>query len=214
MKEVDLFIFDLDGTLISSGADIVASVNYTLGEMGAEQLPYEEVVEFIGDGVTKLIARAIGKESGPDFERAMDIFSRHYAEHMLDTTRLYPGAMDVLNHFADKMKVIITNKREEPAMRILKELGIRSYFVMVIGADTTPYLKPDVRILRPLWDRYDVPRARTVVVGDGPNDILLAKNAGLISCALLNGLTRRELLLALHPDEVCEKIQELKELFC
>ena len=108
MKHIDLMIFDLDGTLVNSGGDIVASVNYTLETLAIPAKKPKEILSFVGDGVQKLIERSLGKESQHLSDDAMDIFSDYYAKHMLDTTSLYDSVIEVLDHFRDKKKVIIT----------------------------------------------------------------------------------------------------------
>jgi phosphoglycolate phosphatase len=214
MIHLDMLVFDLDGTLIASGVDIVASVNYTLSAMDRPALPYDEAIDYIGDGVKMLIERALGNSSPADFGKAIEIFTNHYTEHMLDTTDLYPSVREVLFHFRDKTKVIITNKRAQPTAKIIEAFRIGESFAEIIGADTTPYMKPDPRILLPLMARYGATADRTAIIGDGPNDILLAKEAGVISCALLNGLTRPEVLRALEPDFTCEDLGEIMTHFC
>ena len=214
MKQIDLMIFDLDGTLVNSGGDIVASVNYTLKSLGIPVMGTEVIIGFVGDGVQKLIERSLCRDSRDQFDKAMEIFTAYYAEHMLDTTTFYPGVPEIIQHFHDKNKVIITNKRYRFTRAIAEALDIKKYFDDIIGVDTTPYKKPDSRLLSPLLERFGAQRERTVVIGDGINDILLAKNTGALSCAFLNGLGRRDLLLDQKPDFVCENISELKSLFC
>jgi phosphoglycolate phosphatase-like HAD superfamily hydrolase len=75
-------------------------------------------------------------------------------------------------------------------------------------------MKPDPRLLLPLLDRFESARDETLVVGDGINDILLARNTGVRSCAFLNGLGKREDLLLLQPDFVIEKMIDLKDIAC
>jgi phosphoglycolate phosphatase len=213
MKHIDLMIFDLDGTLVDSGRDIAASVNYTLKSLNLLPQKHEEIIGFVGDGVQKLIERALGDENEHLFNNAMKIFSSYYSEHMLDTTKLYESAIKVLEHFQNKRKVIITNKRLYFTMGITNNLDISSYFDEIIGSDSTAYKKPDSSLLIPLLEKYNVDSNDTVVIGDGINDIMLARNAGVLSCALLNGLTDRNILLALKPDFTCEKLSELMTLF-
>ncbi|MGZ6249794.1 MAG: HAD family hydrolase [Syntrophales bacterium] len=213
MKHIELMIFDLDGTLVNSGGDIVASVNYTLERLGIPTKSKEEILTFVGDGVNKMIERALGNSFQYLFERAMDIFSDYYAKHMLDTTCLCDSVIEVLDHFRDKKKVIITNKRRYFTLKMTDALGISRYFEEIIGADSTAYKKPDPRLFVPLLERVHAFYDATVVIGDGVNDIMLAKNTGVLSCALLNGLTRRNILLALYPDYACEGLRELINLF-
>ena len=213
MKHIDLMVFDLDGTLVDSGSDIAASVNYTLKALGIPPKKYEEIIQFVGDGVQKLIERSLGEGYRHRFNDAMDIFSAYYAEHMLDSTLPYDSVVQVLDHFCDKRKVIITNKREYFTIEITNALDIKKYFDEIIGSDSTAYKKPDARLLLPLLKKFSVDYHNAVVIGDGMNDIVLARNAGVLSCALLNGLTDRDFLLALNPDFACEKLSELITLF-
>lgn len=213
MKSVDLMIFDLDGTLATSGKDIAASVNYTLAEMGLPALAEATILEFIGDGVKKLIERSLGPALQARFEEALVLFSRHYEEHMLDSTTLYPEVAEVLRHFHEKKKIVLTNKRHSFAVAMCAALQLTHHFDDILGADSTPYIKPDTRIAGLLLTRFHTRPERTVIIGDGVNDILLAKNAGLVSCALLNGLTGRETLLHLNPDYSCEHLFEITKIF-
>jgi phosphoglycolate phosphatase len=206
-------IFDLDGTLVNSGGDIVASVNYTLKSLDIPTKSQEEILSFVGDGVNKMIERALDKESQHLFDRAMDIFSDYYARHMLDTTCLCDSAIEVLDHFRNKKKLIITNKRRYFTLKMTDALGVSKYFEEIIGADSTAYKKPDPRLFIPLLERVHAVYNDTVVIGDGVNDIMLAKNTGVLSCALLNGLTHRDILLALDPDFACEGLRELIKIF-
>ncbi len=214
MKSVDLMIFDLDGTLVTSGQDIAASVNDTLATLGLPAIEEAMILEFVGDGVKKLIERSLGPASQVRFEEALVLFSHHYEEHMLDTTTLYPGVIEVLRHFHDKKKVVLTNKRHRFAAAMIDALRLTHCFDDILGADSTPYIKPDARLAGLLLTRFGARPDRTVIVGDGVNDILLAKHAGLLSCALLNGLTGRETLLNLKPDYSCEHLPEITRIFC
>ena len=214
MKFVDLMIFDLDGTLVTSGVDIAASVNHTLKIMGLPTIEERSILEFIGDGVKTLIERSLGPALQARFEEALVLFSHHYEEHMLDTTTLYPGVLEVLQHFHEKKKVVLTNKRHHFAAALSDALQLTQFFDDIIGADSTPYIKPDVHLADLILKRFQAHPGRTVVIGDGVNDIHLAKNAGLLSCAFLNGLTSRETLLNLEPDYSCEHLPEITRIFC
>jgi HAD superfamily hydrolase (TIGR01549 family) len=160
-----------------------------------------------------MIERALGNEFQHLFDEAMDIFSDYYARHMLDMTSLCDSVIEVLDHFRDKTKVIITNKRRYFTLKMTDALGITKYFEEIIGADSTAYKKPDPRLFIPLIERVGAVYNDTVVIGDGVNDIMLAKNTGVLSCALLNGLTHRDILLALDPDFACEGLRELLKIF-
>ncbi|MDD5711222.1 MAG: HAD-IA family hydrolase [Smithellaceae bacterium] len=213
MKQVDIMIFDFDGTLVSSGGDIATAVNHTLGWLGLPLRELSDIVDFIGDGVQVLIERALGDGNKDRYQEAMAIFSAYYEQHMLDTTRIYPGVKDVLEYFRGKRKWIVTNKRYIFTKKIVDSLGLAPYFEGIVGADSTLYKKPDPRILSAVATDILVDPERTAVIGDGENDVRLAKNAGAYSCVFLGGLGRRDALLALEPDCVYERAEELMGLF-
>jgi phosphoglycolate phosphatase len=214
MRKVELMVFDFDGTLVDSSTDLTSSVNYALGVLNLPILEKETVVRFVGDGVKKLIERSLGSENHNRLDRAFDIFRLHYAEHLLDTTRLYRGVTEVLENYNNVKKLIVTNKLYSYTLAIAEGLNIVKYFDDIIGMDSYSYRKPDARLISPLLRRFGAGRDKTVVVGDGENDIKLARNGGVISCAVLNGFGNRENLLHLDPDYRCENIRELKNLFC
>jgi phosphoglycolate phosphatase len=146
-------------------------------------------------------------------DRALKKFKDLYAEHLLDTTGLYPGVGEILQHFHDKRKVILTNKNYAFTMKIAWALGLEAHFDDIIAGDSTPYFKPDPRLIQSLMERFRADAYRTAVIGDSTHDILLARNAGAVSCAFLNGLVPRDTLLELKPDYTYERITELRSYF-
>jgi phosphoglycolate phosphatase len=214
MKKVDLMIFDLDGTLVSSGADLIQSINYTLNALGLNEKPKKEILGFVGDGVRKLIEKVLGQDHIKYQEEAMIIFTNYYGKHLLDNTGLCPQVEAVLNNFKNKTKIILTNKRYNFTMSIVQGLNIAKYFVEIIGADSTPFQKPDRRIIDYILEKYEIARKKTLIIGDGINDITVAKNSGILSCAYLNGLGNRQDLLNLNADYYCEDLLEINSLFC
>ena len=213
MKEVELIIFDFDGTLVSTGTDLIASVNYTLQQLGCGPRRDDEIISFIGDGVKELIERSLGTDNLDLFPEALRIFSSHYGEHFLDNTVLYPGAKELLQHFQHKKKVILTNKRYPFTLAMSRGLSIEKYFEEIIGDGSFPYRKPDKRLVDYLVDKYSVKKDKIVIIGDGINDIALAKNSEILSCAYLNGLGKRIDLLAAHADYYCESLLEIRSFF-
>ncbi len=213
MHKIDLMVFDFDGTLVHSGYDLAASVNHMLKVLGLSALSHDRIIGYVGDGVRKLIERSLGNAFPARFDEALTVFTHYYGEHLLDTTDLYPGVIEVLECFKNKKKVVVTNKVYDYTLKISDGLNITNRFDEIIGIDSREFKKPDVRLIRPIIEKYHTEEQRTVVIGDGNNDVLLAKNAGAISCALMNGLGDREKLLELKPDYVCEDIRDLIDLF-
>ncbi|MCK9275483.1 MAG: HAD-IA family hydrolase [Syntrophales bacterium] len=213
MKRIDFMVFDFDGTLVNTGHDIVNAVNHMRQELNEPLLDKDTVMRYIGDGVNKLIERSLDKGRITEFDRAKKIFLSYYETHLFDTTTLYPGARETLDYFDNTRKVIITNKNEYLTLKIVKHFGIEHYFEEILGIDSKSYAKPDERLLLPYLDRFSAGKRSTLVIGDGVNDILFARNARVLSCALLNGLGDRDELIAMNPDFYCEEMKDLRMLF-
>lgn len=213
MVPVDFMVFDFDGTLADTGKDIVAAVNVALRSLGLPERPYAEAIGYIGDGVQLLLERSLGADKKSLYPEARMIFLKYYGDHLLDSTSLYPGVEEVLRHFEAKTKWIVTNKLYGFTVSIAKALKIQRYFEGIVGRDSTPFVKPDGRILKDLMERQGVSGEGTVVIGDGVHDVGMARNAGARSCAFLNGLGDRAALLRQSPDFTCEHMAELKSLF-
>lgn len=213
MKKVDLMMFDFDGTIADTACDLVLSINHMLTSMRLHPRPSHEIISFVGDGVHKLIERSLGDHGKEKMEEALRIFSTHYEKHMLDHTVCCPHIQDVLKYFNHKMKVILTNKRYHLTVAIARGLHIDRYFMEIVGADSTPFQKPDPRVVVYLLEKYSVSPQKAVLIGDGVNDIEAARNAGILSCAYLNGLGDPEKLLKLGADFYCENLIEINSLF-
>jgi phosphoglycolate phosphatase len=213
MKEIDLMIFDFDGTLVNTGVDLAAAVNYTLRQLGREEKQEKEIAAFVGDGIAKLIERSLGNNDPDHYECALNIFSSYYGEHLLDNTVLCPSVKEVLDFFQHKQKIILTNKRHNFTLAIARGLDIEKYFLEIIGEGSIPYRKPDKRLVDYLLRKYGRDKEKMVIIGDGMNDINLARNSGILSCIYLNGLGARQDLLGGHADYYCENISEINTLF-
>lgn len=213
MKTVNLMLFDFDGTLVETGTDLVQAINFMLKTLRLPERTTEEIISFVGDGINSLIERALGQGNTELLENAHDIFTQYYSNHLLDNATLYHQVEDVLTHFARKTKIILTNKRYKYTIPIAQGLDIEKYFVEIIGSDTTPYKKPDARVVDLILDKYGAAKEKTVIIGDGINDILVAKNSGILSCAYLNGLGNRQDLLSLNADYYVENLLEVNSLF-
>jgi phosphoglycolate phosphatase len=210
--DVDLLIFDLDGTLIESKWDIAKAVNLTLTDLGMAVRPQEEIFGFVGDGVKRLLRLAVGEENETRYEEALRVFRDHYLTHCLDCTCFYPGVETVLTHFAGKHKAVATNKSLEYTTRILQGLGAH-HFAYVIGGDNGYGLKPEPGMLLKILEALHVEKDRAVLIGDSTNDINAGHNAGIKVCAVGYGMGNRERMAACRPDWFIEKPEQLIELF-
>lgn len=214
MKKISLFIYDLDGTLIDSKVDIAASVNYTMEALGLPRLPDPVIYEFVGHGVTPLIQQAVDKAGGPEaYAKAMVIFKEHYRAHLLDKTLPFEGVMNVLKYYSSRPQIILTNKSQEYADKIVDALGMRPLVQGVFGGDTQFPKKPDPKIVYHLMQQYQIIAEETVIVGDSLVDIQTGKNAGIFTCGALYGFRPRVEIETSGCDFKIESFQEIQNLF-
>ena len=120
-KEVDLFLFDLDGTLSDSKKDLVTAINKTLASMGFPELPEDTIITLVGKGVSKLLSNFSGDPS-TKFE-TYRVYMEQLDKHLLDTTKPFPGVLETLTSITKK-KAVVTNKLSAMAERVVIGLGI------------------------------------------------------------------------------------------
>ena len=181
----DLVFLDFDGTLIDSGRDIAASLNWALRQEGIPELPEPRIIAAIGGGLQILIERTIGA----DHPRRAQVHAKvieHYSVHLLDRTTLYPGVRESLEPLSIP-RVIVTNKPEGMTRTLLAGLKIEGLFAAVYGGDTLPKRKPDPCAVLQSLERFKVPKARALMVGDSGVDLATARAAGIAACGAMYG---------------------------
>jgi phosphoglycolate phosphatase len=214
-----LFLFDLDGTLIDSRADITCSVNLTLARMNLPQLHESRITDFVGNGVQALIERSLREVTDIQPERAriqegVSLFQEEYAKHLLDQTNLYPHVKEGLDHLSWARFAVVSNKPEIFSRRILEGLGIGSRFFIVLGGDSTPKHKPDPEALFMAMKCCGVHPSLTAMVGDSPVDMQAGKAAGVTTCGVLGGYRSAKELEAAGCDLLIDSLTELADHFC
>jgi len=190
VREVDLFIFDLDGTLADSKDDIKAAINHALKSFGMKTLTDAEIREVVGNGITRLFKNMTGKSEEEKYE-TIRTYIEYLESHLLDTTAPFPGVIETLSSIA-KRKAVVTNKLVRMAERVVTALGMADHIDLIVGSDSTPRMKPDPAPIHLALERLEVSPERTVMVGDTVDDILSAKAAGVISCGVSYGFGQRE----------------------
>ncbi len=210
---IKVAIFDLDGTLIDSKKDIIGSLNYVLKELGLPEKPPEVVRGYIGLGRDRFISDGLGHTAAPEMvKKANDIFNKYYPEHMLDTTCLFPGVLEILEYLKDKILVIITNKNRDITVQTLSHFNIEKYFYKVTGGDDVNCRKPDPCQINNLLKEVDAPKGEAIMIGDSDIDIKSGKAAGIITCGLTYGIGRKEDIEKAKPDYIFDDIRKLKEI--
>lgn len=213
-----LVVFDLDGTLLDTHADLVESLNHTIAALGLAPVSYDDLTHLVGHGAKVMIERACklqGHALSPEALPALlDRFIIHYTDNMPGHTKPYPGliqAMDQLKAAGCKLAVC-TNKLEGLARSLIAKLDLTHYFDAITGGDTFPVRKPDARHLLGTIELAGGEVRNTVMIGDSINDILVARNAGVASVAVPFGYSDVP-VENLEPTRVIAHFSELTPAF-
>jgi phosphoglycolate phosphatase len=208
--EADLLIFDLDGTLVDTRRDLANAVNHALKQMGRKEIDLETMTGYVGDGIRKLLERALGNADDNELEIARQYFRPFYFDHLVDFSNPYPGMIEVLEYFSGTKKAVLTNKPQEFTEALLQRLEICGYFEMIIGGQPNLKLKPDPEAVLKILHHFHAAPSRAIIIGDSENDILAGKATMIKTCAATYGFRPPEKLLALEPDFVIYCPLELK----
>lgn len=182
-----LVVFDLDGTLVDTAPDLVASLNHTIAAHGLEPVGYGDLTHLVGHGARAMIERAFRLRGHPldesELPPMLDRFIAHYLAGMPGKSRPYPGLVASLDRLLDAgmLLAVCTNKMEGLARPLIEGLGLTGYFAAITGGDTFAVRKPDAAHLLGTVERAGGTAARTIMVGDSLNDFKVAANAGVPS---------------------------------
>jgi phosphoglycolate phosphatase len=210
---MELFIFDLDGTLVDSRLDLANAVNATRAHMGMEALENERVYTYVGNGAPVLVRRALAEQSTEaEVQEALEFFLEYYREHDLDYTVLYPGVKKTLERLreAGKQMAVLTNKPVRMSSAIVEGLGVGPYFFRVYGGNSFEFKKPHPIGVDTLMREAGVTRDVTLMVGDSSVDVQTARNAGIACCGVTYGF-QPESLADPAPEILIDRMEQLVE---
>ena len=176
-------LLDLDGTLVDSVPDLLASCNRVFAPRGLAPFTAAEVTPMVGDGAGMLVRRAFAARGQEASQADIDDFLADYLAHVADHSVAFPGVAETLERLADAgwALAVCTNKPTVPARGLLEALGLLRYFAAVGGGDSYPVRKPDpAHLLATLRDAGGDASA-AVMVGDHHNDLAAASGAGIPS---------------------------------
>jgi phosphoglycolate phosphatase len=199
---IKLAIFDLDGTLADSRADLTDSVNIVRARYGLGKMPMRRVATAVGRGVTHLLTHTIPAGTRKAHPGFMDEFRSIYWKRCTRKTRLYPGVVRTLKGLKGPVMAVVSNKPRRPTERILVKYGVRRLFRVVWGGDDLKRKKPDPWAIRALMRRFRVGPRETVVVGDSRFDMEAARRAGTRVVGVTYGFGTRAELVRWKPDAV------------
>ena len=211
MREYKTYVFDLDGTLLNTINDLAASVNFALKEYGMSQHTVDEVRNFVGNGVKKLMERAVPDGlDNPLFEDAYATFKKHYLEHGLDTTKPYPGIVDLLRELKKRGKniAVVSNKFYDATGELVRHF-FGEYVKVAIGERENIRKKPAPDTVLEAFRLLGVDKEEAVYIGDSDVDVNTAKNVGIPCISVLWVFRDKEFLIENGATTFVETPQEI-----
>ena len=197
MKDFNTYIFDLDGTLLSSLDDLAASTNYALRWAGMPERTLEEVRMFVGNGVKLLMERAIPDgQQNPRFEEVYAKFREHYLKHNLDRTHPYDGVLELLAELKRRgKKLAIVSNKFYAATQDLAHHFFADTIEVAIGERENIRKKPAPDTVLEALRQLGASKDGAVYIGDSDVDVMTAKNSGLPCISVLWGFRDKEFLI-------------------
>jgi 2-phosphoglycolate phosphatase len=206
-------LFDLDGTLIDSSYDLIASVQHALRLVAPEREPPEgdDILGLVGNPLETILQR-LGYPCGPKETRLFtDSYRAHYAEHFDEHTRVYPGVTEALARLRESRVrlALVTTKHQAQADFTVSAFGLRPFFDYVHGWAEGRQHKPHPEPVTTALAQLGVEALRAIMVGDSELDIEAARSAGVATCAVTYGFRPAWFLRTLRPDFLISGIGDL-----
>lgn len=195
---IKCLVFDLDGTLVDTLKDLAVTCNELLVEYGYESIEVSEYNMFVGNGIKKLVERALKRVDG-DLNLLDEIFNKFiksYSVNYLRYSKVYDGCLDLLNYLKENQYLLFvnTNKNNEIANDIINSL-LPNYFIATYGDSINYPKKPDPFILSKIKKEYNLKDNEILMVGDSDIDIMTAKKADVKSIGCIYGFRGEKELL-------------------
>ena len=214
----NLIIFDLDGTLADTRADIANAVNLTRAHYDLPILTYEDIITFVGNGAGKLIERAFGDCPDIDTDEATETFKNYYAENLIGDTELYEGIEEGLKTLSGcgNLLAVLSNKPGDLCRELAEHFELNKYFLTVMGGGDSRALKPETSGIDKIIEKaensgFSRNGSNIWMVGDHYTDLETAQNAGIgsIFCKYGFGDSR-----GLEPDHIIGSFPEITKIIC
>ena len=210
-----LVIFDLDGTLLDTIADLAESANYALKQLGHPTHNVETIRTFVGNGINKLLERALPthEQTAENVMRMRSHFVPYYDVHNADWSAPYPGIVHLLENLQAKgiQLAVASNKYQAATVKLVKQYFPNINFVEILGQREGINVKPDPTIVFDILKKANVSREETLYVGDSGVDMQTAINAGVDAVGVTWGFRSRAELENFQPMGLIDKAEELLE---
>ena len=211
----ELLLFDLDGTLVDSAADLYRAMNMSLNTLQLPSVTEHQVRTWIGKGTAVFCQSTLqyltGQVDPAQHQQLLDTFLDIYNAEPCVDTQPFAGIVDFLEWGMkhNKKMICVTNKPEQPARMIIDALGLNQYFVDVIGGDRFEERKPHPRQLLFCVDHYQLAKEQVLMIGDSSNDVEAARRARVDCIVVSYGYNHGEDIQNCQPQQVVDNLTEL-----
>ncbi|MBP3553694.1 MAG: HAD family hydrolase [Bacteroidaceae bacterium] len=211
-----LAIFDLDGTLLNTIADLATATNQALDACGFPTHPIEAYPFFVGNGINKLFERALPAEARTE-ENVLRIrahFLPYYDEHNADLSRPYPGIPQLLENLqaAGIQVAVASNKYHRATEKLIRHYFPTIRFAAILGQREGVPIKPHPQIVEDILALVPVSKEEVIYIGDSGVDMQTALNAGVESIGVTWGFRPREELLQYSPTHLADTAKEIENI--
>lgn len=211
-----LVIFDLDGTLLNTIADLGNAANHALEKAGLPTHPRQAYPRFVGNGVRKLIERVLPESlrTGEKVESMLDDFKQYYDSHLTDFTEPYPGIPELLQDLAQRgvRLAVASNKYQSAVERLVNHFFPDIPWAAIEGQKEGIPVKPDPSIVFEILTKSPASKADVLYVGDSGVDMETARRACVESCGVTWGFRPLDELIDNHADHVAGTTLQLLRL--
>ncbi len=207
-------IFDMDGTILNTLEDLKNATNYSLRQFGMPERSLEEVRMFVGNGIRKLVERAVPAGTPKEkINQILDVFLEYYEIHSADNTSPYPGILELV----EKLKksgiktAVSTNKADVPAQELGREY-FNGIFDLIVGQQDGLKVKPAPDSVNKILSILDIQKKDAIYIGDSDVDVQTAKNSGLDFIGVSWGFRGREFLEKNGAKNIVDNANEILDL--
>lgn len=208
-----LVVFDLDGTLLDTVADLANATNQALERCGYPTHPVDAYYQFVGNGINKLFARALPEASSNEENvlRIRSLFVPYYNEHNADCSRPYPGIMELLWNLQSRgvRIAVASNKYHEATMKLVRHFFSGIHFSVILGQREGVLIKPAPDIVYDILRETGIDAEQALYVGDSGVDMQTALNAGVESVGVTWGFRSEEELRECGAMHIVHKAEEV-----
>ncbi len=219
LKRPEMVLIDVDGTLIDSVPDLAYCVDAMMNELGMPERGERRVRHWVGNGVERLVKRALinqidGEPDEAMFARALPVFEALYRDNTSKRSSLYNGVKEALDFLQTTGVRIgcVTNKASQYTLPLLQDLGVRDFFEIVICGDMVERKKPDPMPLLLAAEQLETEPRASMMLGDSMSDVNAARAAGFQIVCMSYGYNHGEDIRDYDPDAVVDSMIEIKEI--